>query len=381
MDLPPFSPDSSGFASALSGTDGMGLVDDVRGCSGNYYGSEETRRGIPVRVFVSQLGNEDAILGTEGVLLRRCGELAKQLAPEFVLLCSSPIASLIGTDLEGAAGRLGKQLGLPTAWVDLSGHDSYEVGLSATLKVMARALSQPGQTLPGTVNLLGPNYLDWCNEDMAALRGWAEQEGGLAVTAVYGGEARLAQLRESGRAAVNWVMSASGLEAARWMKEQYGIPFFRGAPFGADWAAQLLTMAGSGREDWTPPVPGTGGGRALLIGEQYACDALRRLLYGRLGFSSARVCSFFRMDRACMLPGDCRLREEGELTELLKEEYDLIIGDPMLRRCGPHRGRWIDLPHLPVSSWLWSDLRPRLLGGAADRWLAAELGRDDTEEE
>ena len=52
MELPPFSPDTSGFASALSGTDGMGLIDDVRGCCGNYYGSEETRRGIPIRVFV-----------------------------------------------------------------------------------------------------------------------------------------------------------------------------------------------------------------------------------------------------------------------------------------------------------------------------------------
>ena len=82
-----------------------------------------------------------------------------------------------------------------------------------------------------------------------------------------------------------------------------------------------------------------------------------------------------------MAPGDRRLREEDELTQLLGEDFDLVIGDPLLRRCGPSRGRWIDLPHIPVSARLYDDLRPSLLGAEADRWLAAALEHSDTEED
>ena len=381
MELPPCSPDTSGFASALSGTDGMGLIDDVRGCCGNYYGSEETRRGIPIRVFVSELGNEDAVLGTEGVLTRRCRALAEQLSPAFVLLCGSPIAALIGTDLEGVAGKLSRALGLPVSQVDLSGHGTYEEGLSKTLEAMAHALSGPGERRKETVNILGANHLDWSSGDMAALRKRIADGSGLAGSAVYGGETTLSELRGSGCAGLNWVVNVSGLRAAQWMQERYGIPFLRGAPFGAAWSRALLDQAAKGGADWIPPAPGTGGGRALLIGEQYTCDALRRLLYENYGFSTVQVCSFFRMDRGCMASGDRRLREEDELTQLLGEDFDLVIGDPLLRRCGPSRGRWIDLPHIPVSARLYDDLRPSLLGAGADRWLAAALEHSDTEED
>jgi nitrogenase molybdenum-cofactor synthesis protein NifE len=370
--IPPFSPDTSGFAAVLYGTDGIGVIDDVRGCSGNHFAAEESRPGLCKRVAVSKIGNEDAVLGTRDKILTRFRQLAEPLNPTFVLLCGSPISSLIGTDLGAAAEAITQESGLPASHVDLSGHDAYDEGLSRTLECLAKLLTIPYTGPRAGINLLGANHIDWVDAQVDALSGWAAEQG-LSVLANWGGEACAADMRFAATAVCNLAVTVSGIRAAKWLRQAYGTPFVAGAPFGRAWSQLLLQALEHGVQP-LPPPPVRGGARCLLVGEQLTCNALRATLRAHFGFGDVAVASFFRMEKGLMESGDIRLRSEADCRDLLTlGGFPLIFGDPFLEYYVPGRCRFIPLPHRAISAKLYLDLIPELTGDQADCWLESIL--------
>lgn len=366
-ELFPFSPDVSGFSSVIGGTDGVGLIDDTRGCLGNYFAYDEVREDCDTRVFVSEIGNEDVIMGTRPVLLRRYAAVCREKHPAFALLCSSPVSSVIGTDLPGIASEIAEGEGIPAAAVGLGGHGTYELGLSKTMEALVKLFPPEGERLPGTMNILGANYLDMKLEDVRALRFFVCEKSGYELNAVIGAETTSYELKNACRAGINWVVTVSGLRAAKLMKRRYGIPYFCGAPYGG---ASRSLLSGSALP---PPAP-VGERQVLIVGEQLASNALREVLVSRFGFKNVAAASFFETEPSLMAEGDVRLKSEDEYIELASA-FPVVIADPLLLRCLPEGHGCIPLPHIPVSSMLFTDIQPRLLGENADRWLRGELSK------
>ena len=68
----------------------------------------------------------------------------------------------------------GRDSGLPTACVDVQGDRDYIYGISRTLETMGRLLLREQSRLPGTVNLLGCNAVDWHGDTLAGVEKLAE---------------------------------------------------------------------------------------------------------------------------------------------------------------------------------------------------------------
>ncbi len=373
--LVPFSPDTSGFASVISGTDGFALFDDIRGCGGNYRMTEEVRFPDFDRVGVSEIANEDVISGTAPKILRLFHEMREELGedPAFVMLCSCPVSSLIGTDLRAAAAQITRETGVPASSVNFSGYETYDIGIRRTLTEMAKLLCVKPEKKKESVNILGVNYLDWAEEDADGIREYFEHAG-ITVQSVWGGNETAARFRASAEAALNIVVSAAGIEPAKWMKKQYSIPYITGAPFGKTSATKMTESVPLGetpvwsRNDGSPQV--------LIIGEQFLSCAMRESLLNDYGFHSVQIAGFFTMEKSMMQPGDRKLKEENELLQLLQTtEAQVVIADPMMDIFRDSSKLWIPLPHLPVSTKMSGFKRPPLLGEQADRWLRSELGR------
>lgn len=367
--LVPFSPDTSGFASAISGTDGFGLFDDIRGCGGNYRMTEEVRFSEFDRIAVSEIANEDVVTGTSPKVLELFREMREELGsdPGFVMLCSCPVSSLIGTDLKAVASQITAETGIPAGSVDFSGYESYDAGMRRTLTSMAGLLCEAPAVKRESVNILGANYLDWAQADADGISAFC-RELGSEPQSVWGGNETAETFRRSTEASLNWVVSAVGMDLAKWMKKTYGIPYIAGAPFGQASANLMYGALQTGEQPRF--LQSEGDPQVLIIDEQFAANALRETLLRDFGFRAVQTAGFFSMEKSLRQPGDVKLKEENDLLDLLRTTTaKYVIGDPMLNIVPEASYRWIPLPHLPVSTKLSGLQRMELLGVKADRWL------------
>lgn len=359
--LPPMRADSFGFREIVTQTEGYGLIDD----SSNYHGGEAGggHRGARRLPFcASELRSEDAVSGSANLLLEEAREIAAYHHPAFLLIGSGPAASMVGTDLQDTARRIEQELGLKTQEVDINGHRSYDHGVAKTLEAVAKLTARPAEARKGTVGLIGGSSLDIGSGNLDAVEQWC-RENGFEPIRTDRSFARAAE------ASVNLVLTCSGLDAAKWLKEQFGTEYVCALPFGGAWSRSVAEQLRGGGE------PETGGGgekSALILGEQFISNALRNTLRWEYGYGKVDVCSFFNMDKALMEPGDKKLRYEDDLTARLEgSSYDTIIADGIYRACGGRNAKWISLPCkaflVPTAPM------PELVGEELNGWLDKEL--------
>ncbi|MCC8103283.1 MAG: hypothetical protein LIP11_13865 [Clostridiales bacterium] len=409
-----------------------------------------------VRVLNSDIRNEDIITGTENKVMLAFEKGVKQLSPNFVLLAYGPSASMIGSDLEYAAekitegssftqrafideptsrrarrGDASTQSGLPAASVKIDGEKDYLYGIGCTLEAMGRLLLAPCETIPGSLNILGANTIDWAKEAFRDLETLLKQEG-FQILSRWGWKETTENLKMAPAAALNLVVSESGLRLARYMESEYGIPYLAGAPFGAA-SVEILknrlkefgSMAAAGnlakgqsmeirsaetarraneeqikgirsvetaeradedlrkeaRSVETVGKPNAGQGKGndmetgaeiLIVGEQFMANAIRRELLRR-GEKKIRVLSFYEMDRAYMENGDQKLTGEDDFARWANApSVRMIFADSDLQPLVEKEVRWVRLPN-PGSMFPVESMDAfNMMGGAMDAWLNQE---------
>ncbi len=349
--IPPCLSDVLGFEAVLNETEGFGIIDDpsrykpIRmGQGGRPQGGRGGRpegHGLggfdraaamrSVRVMNSDIRNEDIITGTENKVMQTFERGMEQYTPNFVLLCCAPSASMINSDLEYAAEKITGQSGLPAAEVKIDGEKDYLYGIGATLEILGRILLTPCETLPGTVNLLGANTIDWTKETVASVDEMIANAG-WQVLSHWGTKETTENLKRAAAAQVNVVVSEAGLKLARYMEREFDIPFVAGAPFGKKNAENLALQlkgyksAGIPAENEENPAQSTAP-EILVVAEQFIANALRETLLAH-GQRNIRVLSFYDMDRAYMLPGDKKLTGEDDFAAQANvDSVRMIIAD------------------------------------------------------
>jgi hypothetical protein len=377
-------------------TQGLGVIDDPGGYKPVHYardrfgehgrhdrGAEHIGQGEPrdgrrgerghrgrdfpdVRVIHSDIREADIIYGTEKKLLEAFEKGRARFNPDFVLLSSAPSASMIGTDLKAVAEQITAQTSLPTACVPLDGQQDYVYGIGCTLELMGKLLLRPMDIVPDTVNLLGCNTIDWSTEAVERTETLLT-DAGFRVLSRWGSQERTENLRLAASASVNLVAHSAGLRLARWMETEFGTPFVAAAPFGAVQCGRILECLRNKTPLEQPPADTEP--EALVIGEQLTAEAVRAALLER-GFGGVRVCSFYDMDKTRLLPGDCRLGGEDDLTRLLGVgNLRLIVGNADYQALATNTAVWLSLPdpferHTEPSA---------LTGDGLDRWLESYI--------
>lgn len=390
--VPPCMSDILGFQAVLNHTDGVGIVDDSSHYKplehekkGDYHGSGRDRgakRGggglfkkgklfSGVRIVASEIEEADVITGTAGKVREAVKIGKEQFQPKFALLTTAPCASMIGTDLDEIADEITQKDGIPAGVVNLDGQKDYLYGISCTLEAMGKLLLEPQNRIPDTVNLLGCNTIDWPSEAVEETQHWLEAEG-FTVLSRWGVDESTERLKKASAAAVNLVVNVSGLRLARYMEQEFEIPYVVGAPFGSEQSARLLeALHGTEVQTETPETDGAP--EVLILGEQLAGNALRSGLRA-LGFRSIQVCSFFEMDKQEMEPGDKKLVSEDELKALLEGgSLRVVLGDPDYRLV--KELPWISLANRGNNAPSERIVPVSLVGEKGDLWLREQLSK------
>ena len=97
----------------------------------------------------------------------------------------------------------------------------------------------------------------------------------------------------------------------------------------------------------------------LIVHQQVFANSLRDVLIGTSEdnpLERVDVASWFMMSKEVRQEHDIKLNEEDELMKLVDAEgYDMVIGDPLIKRALPGwKGTFLSLPHFAVSASLYS---------------------------
>ena len=339
--LTPFAPDQSGAVSVLYELGGLVVICDAGGCTGNICGFDEPRwHTHRSAIFSAGLRDMDAILGRDDKLVAELVDAADKIDARFAAIVGTPVPSVIGTDYLALRRMTEKKIDLPVLTVDTTGMELYDVGAEkAYLSLVRRFAKEAQKTEPGRIGVFGVNPLD-----MSDLHAADRIRSLIPGAKCYGMGSGLDDLLAASSAEKNVVAAPSGLRAAKYLEEKFGIPYEVRDPL----AESLL------------PDLDYSGKRILIIDQQVRANSLRSILIER-GASAVNCASWFLMDTKRTEPGDIKLKEEDEFESLVYEgSYDFLIGDPVLWRIIPnYSGELISLPQFPVSGQL---------GGGSGEW-------------
>ena len=158
---------------------------------------------------------------------------------------------------------------------------------------------------------------------------------------LYGDGATLEDYRRAGENDVNIAASPDGVAAVHFLNQRFGTPFevrFPGAVYVLE------------RADREKPER-QGKPCTLIVQNQILGCSLREALRKQEPGQRIVVASWFEMDQELMQPGDVRLREEDDFTQLVQMlEPGRMIADRVMERLIPeYEGTFVHLPQFAVS--------------------------------
>ena len=368
--LPVYAGDVSGACGALYELEGMTVMHDPSGCNSTYNTFDETRwYDRDSLIFHSGLNDVDAVMGNDDKLIRNVAETAEALSPRFVALVNSPIPFLNGTDFSGICRLLEKHLGIPCFYIPTNGMHDYTVGAGqAFFQVAERLVADTGERIPGTVNLLGLTPLDYAGKTCAASLTGILESAGWRVLSNWALDTVPDDISGAGAAAVNLVVSASGLRAARRLRQRFGTPCVIGAPIGAFAPAVLDAMARAEEEgkDQLPHLSARTGRTPVwtLVGEGVVMTSLAAAIELKTG-EPVRVLCATEEHGGLLGPVDSAVEGEEAVCAALSGS-GRILADPMYRYAAPKEAEFTDLPHLAFSGRMYRRTYPDLFRSAED---------------
>lgn len=373
ISLPPFAPDYSGAASAVFDMDGLVVLHDASGCTGNYLGYDEPRWFDSQKmVYCSGLRHMDAVLGNDAKLVERIQKAAASLNPKFITVIGSPVPMVIGTDFKGLAQEIEETTGIASIGIDSKGLEYYNRGIyDAVVEILKKFAPLRKETEKGSINILGMTPLDFSIEREEEDFNKLFASSGIEVVSCYCFGLSVEKLQSSLEAELNVAVSQVGVDIAKYMKKKYGIPYIVAVPIGDGQEALRKVQNCLEKKEIESCIPNTLEARTLIIGDQIIGNAIREYLQKYLNYGAIDVATPFEATKEYQWGNDTVVKNEAEMKRLVNNgKYKTIIADPLIRQLIKDEAvRFYDFTHVAVSGRVYWDRCRKLLGSDMENWL------------
>ena len=369
--LSPFAPDISGAVEVLFKMNGLIVIIDAGGCTGNVCGFDEPRwKSEKSAIFSAGLRDLDAILGRDEAMMKKIGDVLGVMEnPSFLALVGTPVPSVIATDYQ-ALRRMGeRKFGITTLTMQTTGMELYDKGQERAYLELVRTYvihGKNGECNPGaegeaTEGLMGSGKIytkdsEFTCPETNEMPSYMRPVGIFGATpmdlldfdttdtikdraACCGGQARVfgesvRDFEEAASFRENLVISPSGLAAASYMEKKYGVPYTVRYPL-----PNGFELAGLAQDEIE-------GKKILIVHQAVLAETIRSEMERVSDSVVVDTATFFMPFAKCRT-----IPEEDDFIKLVTDgNYDIIIGDPMLRRaCRGWNGRFVELAQFSVS--------------------------------
>ncbi|MBO5160248.1 MAG: oxidoreductase [Lachnospiraceae bacterium] len=364
-----YSADTFGVCSALFELGGMVVMHDASGCNSTYTTHDEPRwYDMDSMVYISGLSEMEAIMGDDEKLISDIAEAAESLQPRFIAIAGTPIPTMTGFDFTAVAELVEERTGIPTFGFPTTGMNTYVYGASMAFEGIARRFIKRNveKTVHLSVNILGLTPLDFSvNGADASIVKFLEEEG-FEVISKWAMGSTLEELSEAGRASVNLVVSATGLGAAKALKEMFGTPYVVGTPIGKAYQKELkeALIDAAEKGETEVKVSNLPSCEIAVIGEGITSLSLAQAIeleYGR----GVKVLCATECEKGFLREKDVITPDEEDVIEALKG-IRMVIADPLYRPICPADAKFIPLPAENFSGRIYRNEIPNLIAGFED---------------
>ncbi len=367
-----YSADTFGVCSALFELGGMVVMHDASGCNSTYTTHDEPRwYDMDSMVYISGLSEMEAIMGDDEKLIGDIVEAAKELQPKFIAVAGTPIPTMTGFDFTAAAELIEKRTGIPAFGFATTGMNTYVPGAAMAFEGIARRFVKRNveKTEHLSANILGVTPLDFSvNGSDKSIRRFLEKAG-FEVISSWAMGSTLEEISEAGRASVNLVVSSTGIEAARALKEMFGTLYVVGTPIGNTFQKILLqeileaVKTGVVSERRRRPLmkSNMSGSEIAVIGEGVTSLSLAHAIELEYQISVKLLCTT-ECETIYLRDKDVMITCEDDIIEAL-QGVKMVIADPLYRPICPKNAAFIPLPAESFSGRLYRNSIPDLIAG------------------
>jgi nitrogenase molybdenum-iron protein alpha/beta subunit len=367
-----YSADTFGVCSALFELGGMVVMHDASGCNSTYTTHDEPRwYDMDSMVYISGLSEMEAIMGDDEKLIGDIVDAAENLQPKFIAIAGTPIPTMTGFDYTAVAELVEERTGIPAFGFPTTGMNTYVFGASMAFAGIARRFVKKNveKTTHLSANILGVTPLDFSvNGSDRSMKEFLEKAG-FEVISSWAMGSSLEELAEAGGASVNLVVSSTGIEAARALKEMFGTPYVVGTPIGNAFqnilVQELLEAAKTGKmpEKNRRPLMKSSltGSEIAVIGEGVTALSLAHAIeleYQR----SVKILCTTECEKIYLREKDALTTCEDEIMDAL-QGVKMVIADPLYEPICPQNAAFIPLPAESFSGRIYRNSIPNLIAG------------------
>ena len=349
--LTPFAPDQSGAASVFYELEGILVICDAGGCTGNVCGFDEPRWfGERSAIFSAGLRDMDAILGRDDRLVAKLTDAAEKIDANFAAVIGTPVPAVIATDYRALQRMCEKKTNLPILTVDTNGMELYDVGEEKAWLTLFKtfagkdvasqkeASEEDDSSKKMKIGVLGLTPHDVSDLNIEEKFRKSENENTHYIC--YGMRAGIDKVKTAGSADKNLVVAPAALETAKYLEKEFGTPYEVGYPF-VDELIPELDYAGK---------------KILIIHQQVIANAIRQEIRTRSDEQNTEVtvASWFMMKSELSEEEDLSLKEEMDYCKLVQNgNYDIVFADENMRGLVPgFKGTFVNIRHFAVSGKL-----------------------------
>ena len=379
-----YSADAFGICSALYELGGLCVMHDASGCNSTYNTHDEPRwYDFDSMVYISGLSEMEAIMGDDQKFIDDIVYTAKELNPNFIAMAGTPIPTMIGTDFKAIANIIEKETNIPTFGFDTTGMHSYVSGAYKAFEALAKrflkrndkesraeqkeSIDKEGREVKNTiikVNILGVTPLDFSiNKSVEAMVDLLK-ENDFEVISTWAMGSSLEYIKNAGDADVNLVVSYSGIGAAKYMYENFNIPYVVGTPFGKEFAKKVIEDLKEVKSTKENKISYDNrkidkDAEITIVGESIMSESLAYAISKEKN-KTVNVISSLETDEKLLLEGDKIAMFEDDIEKCLKNSK-IIIADPLFRPICPIDSNFISLPHEAFSGRIYRDEIPNII--------------------
>lgn len=214
--LPPIAADFSGACSTLVDWNVEVLLLSPGSCGKVVSQVDESR--LNVNFLETEFNDLDIARGINDLLVDEINN-ARNKEKKLVIL-GTPVTAFLGIDYKIIEENVENCITIP-----MNGFHTYKYGVSKTLFIVGKQILDSGNRVADHINIVGYTplnlaSLDLLNEHIKILEALGFKSSVIGRQGSSFGET------------LNWVVSEEGIELARWMEDQYKIPYIVGLPVG-----------------------------------------------------------------------------------------------------------------------------------------------------
>ncbi len=194
------------------------------------------------KLFTTGLDEDDVVMGREEKLIKAARELDEKYHPELISLAATAVTSVIGLDLEGLCLELQPEINARLLSFTGGGFiGDYTAGLKDVFLSLVKNLTrESNQKERCSVNLIGPT-IDSFNypSDLTEIRRLLSLIN-VNVNTIFTQNTSVAEIEHLTSASLNVVTRDIGLDAAKYLKDTYDMPYYHHLPFGLKGSVEFL---------------------------------------------------------------------------------------------------------------------------------------------